>query len=349
MPVLLTNTLHESGTTRSDVSLFAESGELTVAGEVVAHFLETADFSEVFDHPEVAPYVINVVAEDDESISEEIVPGTVALRVLDETDLGAMFLHYLDILGENASTDEATLDDKTKLAVFENALLKPLNEKYARGAFRKIHKTKGGPELVNRMIGAIMNKGEIKRAGKGKGYRGGDYERTGRYNGPERKATKTKRMRIRKQSSAKIRASMSRTRGARKRAKALAASVGMEESFLFGFGETYGGAMFQVGTKPDAEIEFTEGELDTLLKTFSPCYEGMVKVKGRRGMKLSETAAANEGSNETREALMNLHEGAQLAPIGVASLSEGAGIAARVVGVMGGPRKPATTLDEAKR
>lgn len=345
MPVLLTNQLHESGSTRSEVSLFAESGELTVAGEVVSHFLETANFDAVFEHPEAAPYVITVVDEADENVTEDVLPGRVALRVIDEDDLAGMFLHYLDILGENASAEDAPLEEKAKLAVFENALLKPLNERYKKGAFRQIRKQKGGAELVNRMLGAMLQKGEIKRSGAGSGYRGGDYERTGRYGGPERKSVKQKRMRIRKQSAGKIRQSQARTRAARKRSRALAASVGMEESFLFGFGESYGGAAFQVGVKPDAEIEFSEAELADLTKTFSEGYANMAKVQGRRGVKLAEKK--DESTDGNGDTLRALHEGAQPVPVGVASLSEGAGIAARTMAVLGGPKKK--PLDEAAK
>lgn len=354
MPVILKSALHESGDSH-EVTLFQEGGELTIAGEVVADFLETADFTQVFEHPEAEPYVITVVDETDENVFEEVLPGTVALRLIDEVDMAEMFLHYLDLIGENALAEDASLEAKTKLAVFENLLLKPLDEKYKRGAFRQMRRAEGGAQgrnsQVNMMLGAMLKKGEIKRAKKsGGGYKGGDYEKGGRYKSGATKAGKAKAKQVsRRMQSKNLRgkASSSSKRAAR-RGRALAASVGMEEGFLFGFGETFHGSGFQVGVKPDAEVEFSEAELSDLLTTYAEGYTGMVKAKGRRGMKLAEKVEESAEGSESKRDLSGLDESSPRVPIGVASLSEGAGIAARVVGVLSGP-KPAKKLDEATR
>lgn len=54
-----------------------------------------------------------------------------------------------------------------------------VDEKFKRGTFRKLSKQGGSPRaLVNRMLGAMMNKQSIQRANKpGTGYKKGDYKK----------------------------------------------------------------------------------------------------------------------------------------------------------------------------
>jgi len=343
MPVVLTSALRESSKGRDALPLFDESGELTLAGQVVADFLEHADFSPVFEHPAAWPYVITLVDEGDESIEEDVLPGAVALKLIDEGDLAEMFFHYLDLLGENATQEDASLEDKAKLAVFENALLRPLEEKFRRGAFRQLRKQPGGGELVNKMLGAMMAKGEIKRAGKsGSGYKGGDYARGARYGQGPTKSVKQKGKMIRRRKAAKIKQSMQRTRRARSRARALAASVGMEESFVFGYAEPYGGALFQVTPRDVQEISFTESEFEALRKSVAPCYEGMKgdKAKGTYSDEDSD-AEADESAAPVRGMLT---EAPLAAAIGSPGLAEGANIAASVLA-----RTAPKPLDESKK
>ena len=348
MPVVLTSQLHESSKGQSTLPLFDESGELTIAGNVIADFLEHADFSELFEHPAAQPFIITLVDEADESVEEEVLPGSVAIKLIDENDLFEMFLHYLDLLGETASQDDATLDSKTKLAVFENALLTPLDEKYRRGAFRQIRKQPGGGELVNRMLGAMIRKGEVKRAKKaGSGYKGGDYEKGPRYRTGATKAVKAKGKLVRRRTSAKIKQSQMRTRRARTRARALAASVGMEESFVFGFAEPFGGALFHIGTRPVDTVSFTEAEFEAIRKDVAPCYE-MMKGKMKDGaMSYDDAEDGDDDAEESVSATRGVLTEAQLpGAVGSPSLTEGADIAGRVLALSQPPRK---TLDESKK
>lgn len=343
MPVVLTSELRESSKGQGALPLFEESGELTLAGQVIADFLEHADFSPVFEHPAAWPYIITLVDEADESIEEEVLPGAVALKLIDESDLAEMFLHYLDLLGENAMQEDASLDDKAKLAVFENALLRPLEEKFRRGAFRQLRKQPGGGELVNRMLGAMMAKGEIKRAKKGgAGYKGGDYQRGARYGSGPTKSVKQKGKMIRRRKAAKIKQSMQRTRRARSRARALAASVGMEESFVFGFAEPYGGALFQVSPRDVESISFTESEFEALRKMVAPCYEGMKCADKAKGSYTDDDDASADESEQPMRGMLT--EAPLAAAIGSPGLAEGANIAASVLA----RTSPSKQLDESK-
>jgi hypothetical protein len=363
MPVLLTESAGSPrGTKPVELPLFDESGEPTLAGQVVADFLESADFSHVFEHPEMSPFIITVVDEDDESIEEQVLPGNVALRVIDENDLGTMFAHYLDALGENvlAAGEDAVLEDKAKLTLFENALLKPLNERFKRGAFRQMRKAEGGAKgrgsQVNMMLGAMLAKGEIKRAkSPGSGYKGGDYEKGSRYKSGATKAATQKGKQVARRMKAKnLRGKMSAgSKRAARRGRALAASVGMEESFLFGHGTPFNGAVFQVGTVAEAEIEFSEAEVGQLKKRF-PCYEGLKTTPGRKGLRVVAEDAEVEGEGSDaghglRESLDESHGAPFAGAVGSPSLSESANIAAGVGRVMGWARKPASALDESAK
>lgn len=327
MPVVLTKTspLTESSD-RETPSLFDESGEPTLLGHIVADFLEHADFSECFEHPAAQPFIITVVAEDDESLYEDVMPGSVALKLVDEDDIADMFLHYVEKLAEHAATSES-LEDRTRLAVLESALLKPLDEKYQRGAFRKLRKQPGGAELVNKMLGAMLAKGEIKRAKKsGKGYKGGDYDKGPRYKSGATKAVKTKGKLIRKRNAAKVKQSLQRTKRARNRARALAASVGMEESFLFGFGEPYSGALFEVSLRDVETVPFTEDELARLKRSYPDCYEGLTLASAK--------VQESEEPARTRSSITEAFSDGMPGAVGHADLTEGATIAAGAISAL---------------
>lgn len=356
MPTVLTESaLSVTESKPAEIPLFDESGELTIAGTVVAEFLETADFSRLFAHPAVRPYVISVVDEDDESIEEEVIPGSIALKVIDEGDLAAMFLGYLDMVGENAMLDGAPLDERAKLAVFENAWLKPLDERFKRGAFRAMRKAEGGARgrnsRVNMMLGAMIAKGEIKRAkSPGGGYKGGDYEKGGRYKTGATKAATQKGKQVSRRMKAKnLRGKMSAgSKRAARRGRALAASVGMEESFIFGHGVPVNGAHFEVDARQDAEIVFNESEFSALKTRFHPCYEAMKPTKVGNGLSFSDEVAEDgaeaEGTNESTFDRFGAAPFANAA--GSPSLSEGAEIASSVGRVMGFARKPSKPLTE---
>lgn len=270
MPIQLVEDRHEE--TRDEqaarLALFDESGELTLAGSVVLEFLEHADFDAVFEHPEAKSYI---VARTDEQMEEEgaggdYLPGDVVVQLVDEDDLASMFGHYLSILHERATAEDAPLDEKARWAVFAPLFpdIDGLDEKFKRGAFRKLRKTKGGEDLVNDMLGAMQAKGVVKRSKKsGGGYKGGDWEKGPKYKTGGTAQSKRKAKAIARKKKAKRKQRVMKGKAARRKAAALAASVGMEEAadFVFGEGIPFEGCLFQVGTKDDAKVVF-EGEAD---------------------------------------------------------------------------------------
>lgn len=348
MPVLLTESASAPrGKAPVELSLFDESGEPTLAGQVVADFLESADFSSLFSHPEAKPYIITVVDEADENVSEEVLPGSIALRLIDEKDLSEMFLHYLDLLGENASGEDANLDEKAKLAVFVNHFLKPMNEAWKKGAFKKLAASGQGAK-VHRMFNGMISKGDIKHTKSGRGYKGGDWTRAGRYGQAEKQGHKSTRMRIRKSKAGQIKRTMNAERKGRSRAKSLAASVGMEEGLLFGFGTPYSGATFLVSANPDAVVEFAEGEFDAIQKRYAPMFENVKLVKGVKGMRFNEAEAKDEESNDDKNESAGQINAPFALGVGAPTLSESADIACRVGNVMGFGKKKPTSMNEAK-
>jgi hypothetical protein len=148
---------------------FIYNDALTLEAEVISDFLTCTDFSEIFEHPEIDKYTTSIKQENEEGDSEtiEVIPGDVALQLVDEDDLTQMFLQYVDALPEE------TLEDVAKKTAISNLL----DEKFKKGTFKKVHKVKGGKQLVNKMIGAMLAKKAIKRNGskyaKGKAYGSG--------------------------------------------------------------------------------------------------------------------------------------------------------------------------------
>lgn len=338
----------------ADLKLFDESGGLTVAGEVYAQFLEAADFSALFEHPEAAPFVITVVDEDDEDFAEDVLPGEVVARLVDENDLDSMFLYYLDALGKSAIAEDAPISTKLQLAVFENALLAPHGMKYRPGAFKNLAEGQRGvikkmPRAGQRAaMTALLVKGVFKDSKRKKAPGKSKLESVNEEDGPMpyqkgarypdgtgagkalwgkiQKSDKSgiergKKSSARKQSNKKL-ANIKRgggkkvtSKGKGKRSRALAASVGMEEGFDFGFGESFGGANFVASAAPDAKLNFTEGELSELVQRFAPYYDDL----GVAGAEANESTEYIGGRTSPM-------------PIGRADISEGASIAARVIG-----------------
>lgn len=277
MPVKL---IHEAADGADDFDLLTQTGELTLEAETVSDFLTHADFSAVFNHPAVKECISTIeggkiafgakadqaahrealsdLAEGEDDAVVQVISVEDALKVIDESDLEQMFLHYVESLPEN------TLEDRARRAAIANYY--GLDE-YAKGSFKKIHRKPGGPALVNRMLGAMMTKGLIKRAGKGQGYQGGDYTKTGQYKTGPKKAAKAAVAKYKKANVAKLKKQAMKAKAAKK--KKLAASMGMEsmaEGFevadlpVFGFGLPVDGAMFEVGTVGNVSVgESTEG------------------------------------------------------------------------------------------
>jgi len=197
MPVQITKT-PVANVEETDVEklLFNEDGTMTAQGQVVDSFLETVDFSEMFEDPDLAEFIehdeSNFKIEDDEVIATKEGDETGALGVvhsldggviallIDEDDLHGMF-EFWAVNEMDTSTLEGRVLQTVAfelLGVTEDDI--ELDETFKKGAFRKIHKSvSGGPAIVNRMLGAMLNKEAINRAkgGPGTGYKSGDYQK----------------------------------------------------------------------------------------------------------------------------------------------------------------------------
>lgn len=282
MPVKL---IHEAADVADDFDVLTQTGELTLEAETVSDFLTHADFSAVFNHPAVKECISTIaggkiafgakadqaahrealsdLAEGEDDAVVQVISVEDALKVIDESDLEQMFLHYVESLPEN------TLEDRARRAAIANYY--GIDEKkggFKKGGFRTVHGKPGGPALVNRMLGAMLNKGLIKRADEpGTGYKKGDYEKTKNYKTGATKAAKAKVAKFKKANAAKLKRQAAKAKAAKKRK--LAASMGMEsmaEGFevadlpVFGFGLPVDGAMFEVGTVGNVSVgESTEG------------------------------------------------------------------------------------------
>jgi hypothetical protein len=201
MPIEITNVHAEDLDEQAEIDLFTKDGELTLEAEVLAGFIASLDCGDLFEDEDVREFIESETgfyrededgemvacekdAEGAQELTIESLDGEIAALFIDEDDMLAMFEHYVENLPEE------TLEEKARKAVF--------TEGFKKGAFKKIH-AGGGKTLVNRMLGAMMAKGAIKKAGSsgtkykekgvtakggvtpGKGYAGGDYTKASGY------------------------------------------------------------------------------------------------------------------------------------------------------------------------
>lgn len=241
-----------------DVDLLTTDGELTLEAEVVSDFLTHADFEKVFEADAARDLIVafdesgklqrgrSDLAEQvklsegfDENLQDgydEFMLGEHAAALVDVDDLIEMFAHYADQL------PDVTLEDKTRLAAV-GAML-GLTEKYARGAFKKMARTKVGHAKVARMMLGMLNKGSIKRVGSGKGYQGGGYDKGAAYK---------KAKMVKASAKAKI-AKYKKANVSKMKKAARAARVKVKEDTLasFGFGVPVAENHFEVGVRDGA-------------------------------------------------------------------------------------------------
>lgn len=270
--------------------LFNEDGDLTLAGETVADFLASADFSAVVESEHAAPFLTNPAVtdedpyatdeseddddedddvegdEDEESNADEstdesdeeaeiALPGAVAARLVDESDLVDMFGYYLDQLAER---EDPTLQEQATLAVFESLrgteggidedsreevsalLLNVLSEGLVYGD-------------IDALDERIMTKAQRRKATKIRsrpksGKRRADLKKRKREEG--RGAKKAKITRQHKQ----------RSRRKASRIKQLARES-VEGTLVFGLGEGINGALLRIGLAESPNLEFTDEQL----------------------------------------------------------------------------------------
>lgn len=350
MPVtVLSAQTADEGVNDKSFNVFDEQGGLTLLGSVVVEFLERADFSALFEHPEAAAFIYPAIDEDGNEA--ECMPSSVAADLVDEDDFAETFGLYVERFVEN-------VDETSPLEMrAQAASLKPVLEAYKRGSFRRMRKAEGGAQgrdsTVNMMLGAMKAKGEIKRVKPGTGYKGGDYAKAGRYGKGPTKAAKTKGKQVAKRNMAKnkrAKASTSR-RAASRVGRQLAASIGMEEGLLFGQAVPYGGMMFSIAPDYDRTVTMTDEALDDVIKSYGEFYEDeqldeMRKRKGKgakgRFGKAKPAADDEEGDDMEESDQSDLTGiGSHLEHVtGPREVSEGAGMAARALGRMGALGKP---------
>ena len=235
--------------------MLTQDGELTLEAEAISDFLTHADFDKVFEAeaarnlivafdesgkllsgPKALADQLRMVEGFDENLQDgydEFMLGEHAASLVDLDDLVEMFAGYADQL------PDVTLEDKTRLAAI--GALFGLTEKYARGSFKKMARTKVGHAKVARMMLGMLNKGSIKRVGSGKGYQGGGYDKGAAYK---------KAKMVKASAKAKI-AKYKKANVSKMKKAARAARVKVKEDALasFGFGVPVAEHAFEVGVR----------------------------------------------------------------------------------------------------
>lgn len=191
-----------SAETIDETILFDETGDnLNPHAAVLMSFIESVDFGDLFDHPEIKDAVLvrecyarevdgNVVecdanAEGAFKTEVEYLDGDQVIEAIDMDDLYGMFKHFaIDAVSEDADTLAGKLRVATVADMLDEADLNEAGGPFKKGDFKKIHdgklKTpsgKTGRRLVNRMTLAMFHKGAIQRAPKGSGYRKGQWNK----------------------------------------------------------------------------------------------------------------------------------------------------------------------------
>jgi hypothetical protein len=189
--------------------LIDEHGQPTIEADLLDGFLDEVDWSYVFDDPDAAEAIIETTGyacrdgngwiecgKDDPGAVEVVIQsidGEAMSEMVDMDDLSGMLEGYI-----NDRIDETTLEGKA----IREAGLAMLDEKSKwpkKGRFRAMHKA-GMKDVVNRMLGAMLAKRVIQRAGdkaidtggkrmtksgapivtgpqSERGYRGGSYQK----------------------------------------------------------------------------------------------------------------------------------------------------------------------------
>jgi hypothetical protein len=196
MPVIIESASVIEQQQEDELSLHDSAGNLTLEGRVVEAFMNELDFSGFLDDPELSEFVDGYLSigtlnesgeidEDEEADAEadstvaievEEMDGEVAACFLDEDDVYAMFTHWAQSLPETTVEEKLLKETALNIAGIDEDEDDELDEAkkgkkkasgprhpFERGEFKKIRKGKGGKMKVNRMLGAMLAKGVIKR------------------------------------------------------------------------------------------------------------------------------------------------------------------------------------------
>lgn len=187
----------------------------------------------------------------------QFLDGSIASQLVDESDLVDMFAHYCDELAEAQQDEDAapSLSEKAQLAALAD--LFGIEEKgpFKRGSFKKMAKKPVGKAQVSRMLGAMLQKGVIKRAKKaGGGHAGGDYQKDSGYKTGGKKSKKAAVDRFKKKNKA------SRKKAALKAKTKLKDSIEVDDVPVFGLGVALAESLFEVGIDADATVKVESAE-----------------------------------------------------------------------------------------
>jgi hypothetical protein len=195
MPVILTAPTAAETAIDAESILFHADGRYTLEGVVIANFIESVDWTDLFDHEDMADLVetetIKGIEDEDgsvvedengEDISLDSVDGETAVECLDMDDLVAMFEDYAESMPEDTIEEKALkaaalgllgveeIDEAKKGETAPKWGKKGYMVKVRSGAL-KSSSTRTGAELVNSMLGAMVAKGVISRKTKDSAYK----------------------------------------------------------------------------------------------------------------------------------------------------------------------------------
>lgn len=268
--------------------LFNEDGELTLAGETVADFLSSADFSAVVESEHAAPFLSNPAVtdedpyatdedeedldgedvegdEDEESAADEstdedeeaeiALPGAVAARLVDESDLVDMFGYYLDQLAERK---EPTLQEQATLAVFENL-------RGAEGGIDEDSREEVAALLLNVLSEGLVY-GDIDALDErimSKAQRRKATKIRSRPKSGKRRADLKKRKREEGRGSKKAKITRQHKQRSRRKASRIRqlARENVEGTLVFGLGEGINGALLRISLAESPNMDFTDEQL----------------------------------------------------------------------------------------
>jgi hypothetical protein len=189
----------------------------------------------------------------DADASEELaLPGVVAARLVDESDLVEMFGYFLDQLAER---EEPSLQEQATLAVFENL----------RGAEGGIDED--SREEVAALLLSVLSEGfvygELDEKNMTKSQRRKATKIRNRPQSGKRRATNKKRRREEGRGAKKVKIARQHKMRNRKKMSRIAqlARESEEGTLVFGLGEGINGANFRIGLAEDPNLEFTDEQL----------------------------------------------------------------------------------------
>lgn len=295
MPVTLRES-HEPEAAASDL-INPTTGELTVEAQTLADFLTHVDFSAVSEMEGIDDLAQDVEVDNVDGVMEKtaVLDGGIAADLIDESDLQAMFEHYINAQAAEVFGDEnATLEAKARLMPFADML----DEKYARGAFTKMQRKPAGHNKAARQFVAMLHKGVIKHVKKGTGQgKNKDYAKSKGYASGGTPAGKKAVALYKGKNQGKL-------KKAAVKAKVKLKAEGVEafdvdSTPVFGLGLPIGSATYAVSLRDGADVVMSEARKARKGGTMKPPHH-------------TGPGARNE-SGEPQGAVRTVREGATLA------------------------------------